>query len=97
MKYKPRVAKKKIHPQELPRDPVYKKMQFEKHRKEKIDYRKQMMREWRLGQAQNLHDTYTSMLVRPHELAPAHIRRERDQIKTLLQHHGALRPNFIPN
>ena len=72
-------------------------MQFEKHRKEKIDYRKQMMREWRLGQAQNLHDTYTSMLVRPHELAPAHIRRERDQIRTLLQHHGAMRPNFIPN
>ena len=95
MKYKPKVAKKKVHP--VPRDPAYQKMQFEKHRKEEIEYRKQMMREWRLGQAQNLKDTYTSMLVRPHELAPAHIRAQRDQIHTLLQHQGALRPYFIPN
>ena len=72
-------------------------MHFEKRRKEKIDYRKQLLREWKLGQAQNQLDTYSSMHVRPHELAPAHIRRERDQIRTLLQHHGAMRPNCIPN
>ena len=53
-----------------PKDPAVKRMEFEKSRKEKINYRKQMLKEWKLGQAQNLKDTYTSLMVRPQELNP---------------------------
>ena len=76
-----------------PKDSAAVRMQFEKTRKEKREHRNPMQ----LGQAQNLKDTYTSLMVRPHELNPRHLVRARDQVHTLLKKGGALRPNFIPN
>ncbi len=97
-KRRPRTAPVRRPNQEPhPQDAAVRRMLWEKKRKDKIDHRNQMLREWKLGQAQNKHDTYTSLMVHPHELAPARIRAERDQVHRLLQHHGARRPNFIPN
>ena len=94
---RPKPKRRRLRRDLPPQDLAVKRMLFEKKRRDKIDYRKQLLREWKLGQAQNLHDTYTSLVVPPRELAPAHIRAERDQVHRLLQQHGALRPNFIPN
>ena len=80
-----------------PRDRAAEVMAFDQKRKEKREHRNQLLKEWKLGQAQNLHDTYSSMIVRREDLATRpQIRKERDQIHRLLKSQGALRPNKLP-
>ena len=80
-----------------PKDSAAVRMDFEKKRKEKQEHRNQMIKEWKLGQAQNIKDTYTSMIVRPEHLAAKpHIKRARGQLHRLLKREGALRQNRLP-
>ena len=86
-----------VHAVKTVKDGAAVRMDFEKKRKEKQEHRNQMLKEWKLGQAQNLKDTYSSMIVRPEHLAAKpHIKRARDQLHNLLKREGALRQNRLP-